>query len=386
MELKVVMYAALFLVVSQALSTFSYALDMPSGIDNPVSVRFPEMLTAPAPPWLQEGVRVTYDTLASDSEFKGTRSVDWGTGNTGNGLVQTDVVALEGGKVATVTQSYVPYLITGPMRPVFSTGAIETAGCGDIWCNPEVLQKIPDRTGDDLTVLRLPMTVGGKQYQAIRFGFKQDTYELADFYDLDTGILLYRTIDYTSYNANGYTVMGSRATPYMIKLRNLRKVNIPWKDGRVPDWLSPGDTLSYQGQTMTKTQGAPTMSYQLSVRASVLSAQKKFAEINMITYSQDPISPSQIKTSQTNSISGVAQLLGYWMPQEAIAALSPRVIDTDPDTGMQISVVKTDANGVVFEKTNQMDYRALFAYDSSGKLVQTYSECNPTTIVLQLVG
>ena len=121
MELKVVMYAALFLVVSQALSTFSYALDMPSGIDNPVSVRFPELLTAPAPPWLQEGVRVTDDTLASDSEFKGTRSVDWGTGNTGNGLVQTDVVALEGGKVATVTQSYVPYLITGPMRPVFST-------------------------------------------------------------------------------------------------------------------------------------------------------------------------------------------------------------------------------------------------------------------------
>ena len=230
------------------------------------------------------------------------------------------------------------------------------------------------------------MTVGGKQYQAIRFGFKRDTYELADFYDLDTGILLYRTIDYTSYNANGYTVMGSRATHYMIKLRNLRKVNIPWKDGRVPDWLSPGDTLSYQGQTMTRTQGAPTMSYQLSVRASVLSAQKKFAEINMIIYSQDPISPSQIKTSQTNSISGVAQLLGYWMPQEAIAALSPRVIDTDPDTGMQISVVKTDANGVVFEKTNQMDYRALFAYDSSGKLVQTYSECNPTTIVLQLVG
>jgi hypothetical protein len=364
MELKVVIYAALFLVAFHVLSPFSYALDMPSGIDNPMAVRFPELLTAPAPPWLQEGVRVTYDTLASDS------------GKTGNGLVQTDVVALEGGKVATVTQSYVPYLITGPMRPLTTGGAIETAGCGDIWCNPEILQKIPDRTEDDLTVLRVPITVGGKQYQAIRLSFKQGTYELADFYDLDTGILLYRTIDYTS---------SSRATHYMIELRNLRKVNIPWKDGMVPVWLSPGDTLSYQGQTMTKTQGAPTMSYQLSIRASVLSAQKKFAVINQITYSPDPISSSQIKTSQTKCISGVAQLLGYWIPQEAIATLSPGVIDTDPDTKMQISMIK-GANRVVFEKTNQMDYKMQYAYDSSGKLVQTYYECNPTTVVLQLVG
>jgi hypothetical protein len=362
MKLNVVIYATLFLVAFLALSQLSYALDMPSGIDNPMSVRFPELLTAPAPTWLQEGVRVTYSDLATNS------------GKTGNGLVQTDVVALDGGKVATFTQSYSPYL--GAMRPVFSTAAIETTGCGDIWCNPEVLQKIPDRTGDDLTVLRLPMTVGEKQYKAIRFGFKQDTYELTDFYDLDTGILLYRTIDYTS---------DSRATRYMIELLNFRKVNIPWKDGSVPVWLSPGDTLSYQGQTITQTQGAPTIRYPLSIQASVLSAEKRFAEINFVTYSQDPISPSQIKTSQTKSISGVAQLLGYWMPQEAIAALRPGVLDTDPDTEMQINVVKVDANGVVFEKTNQKDYMAQFAYDSTGKLVQAYYQYNPTTIVLQLV-
>jgi hypothetical protein len=82
MKLKVVIYATLFLVAFLALSQLSYALDMPSGIDNPMSVRFPELLTAPAPTWLQEGVRVTYSDLATNS------------GKTGNGLVQTDVVAL----------------------------------------------------------------------------------------------------------------------------------------------------------------------------------------------------------------------------------------------------------------------------------------------------
>ena len=60
------------------------------------------------------------------------------------------------------------------------------------------------------------------------------------------------------------------------------------------------------------------------------------------------------------------------------------------------AAIMNDANGLVFEKTNQMDFRELFTYDLDGKLVQAYYEYNPDvmtssgfgsvkTIILQLV-
>ena len=89
--------------------------------------------------------------------------------------------------------------------------------------------------------------------------------------------------------------------------------------------------------------------------------------------------------------------MGNWIPKEAIAALSPGAIDTDPYTGMKVSVVQNDASGVVFEKTNQMDFRELFSYNPGGELTQAFYEYNPDvmtssgfgsvkTIMLQLVG
>jgi hypothetical protein len=43
---------------------------------------------------------------------------------------------------------------------------------------------------------------------------------------------------------------------------------------------------------------------------------------------------------------------------------------------MQISVMESNANGIVFARTNQQDYNEQYTYDSSGKLVQTLSQYN----------
>jgi hypothetical protein len=45
-------------------------------------------------------------------------------------------------------------------------------------------------------------------------------------------------------------------------------------------------------------------------------------------------------------------------------------VDTDPDTGMQISVVRSGEDGLILERTNQVDFKEDFAYDSTGKLSQ----------------
>jgi len=168
--------------------------------------------------------------------------------------------------------------------------------------------------------------------------------------------------------------IGASATHGMYELRNLRQVNIPWKDGDVPSWLVPGSALYYQGQTAIQVQGASPTASPISVQVSVLGAQKRYAEVRIDTYTQDGVPAPYI-----NTVSGIAQLLGNWIPTAAIA-LSPGEIDSDPDTGMVTSLLQSDDNGVVFEKTNQVDFRGLYHYDKSGRLLEMYNEYNPDVI------
>ena len=365
----------LFCLLFCLLPTLAWAAStLPSGMENPLPLRYPELATAPAPPMLKEGLRATYNVMASTSETERSENIEWGTGKPGYGLSQVDVVALEGGKAATYTLPYAPDL-QGAMRQMAGFGSLPPAGCGDFWCSPAVLGRIAEQASDEFTVQRVTYSLGGENYQAIRFDIRKDTFEMALVYDLDTGLMLYHTVDYTSYTTNPQLqTIGASATHGMYELRNLRQVNIPWKDGDVPSWLVPGSALYYQGQTAIQVQGASPTASPISVQVSVLGAQKRYAEVRIDTYTQDGVPAPYI-----NTVSGIAQLLGNWIPPAAIA-LSPGEIDSDPDTGMVTSLLQSDDNGVVFEKTNQVDFRGLYHYDKSGRLLEMYNEYNPDVI------
>jgi hypothetical protein len=314
------------------------------GIEDPILIRYPELNSAPAPSWLSEGTRATYYVIAAAPAGE--------TEKTGNGLIQIDVVAIEGGLAATDTEQYAPYP-QGGMRPIQEMGSVSPAGCGDFWCNPGVLQKIPDQIDNEgLTVQRVPMNIEGKDYNAIMFYFQEDTLTIKLIYDLDSGILLYYKLDYAQ---------GTVGTNALEELRDVRKVSIPWKNGQTPAWLTNGAILNYQGQEVTQIQSAigPPYSTPLSVQADVLSVHNRFAELELGTL---------------RCVSGIAQLNGFWIPQREVKTLSPAIVDTDPDTGIQISVVKSSADGIVFEKTNQQDYAEQYAYNSEGKLIQSLSQ------------
>jgi hypothetical protein len=353
------------------------ASTLPSGMENPLPLRYPELAAAPAPPMLKEGLRATYNVMASTSETERSENIEWGTGKPGYGLSQVDVVALEGGKAATYTLPYAPDL-QGAMRQMTGFGSVVPAGCGDFWCSPAVLNGIAEQASDEFTVQRITYSLGGKDYQAIRFDIRKDTFEMALVYDLDTGIMLYHTIDYTSYTTDQEKQMiGSSASHGMYELRNLRQVNIPWTEGEVPSWLVPGGALYYQGQMVIQVQGASPTASPMSVQVSVLGAQKRYAEVRIDTYTQDTM--PAMPAPYINTVSGVAQLLGNWIPPAA-TVLAQGEIDSDPDTGMVISVLQSDDNGVVFQKSNQVDFRGLYAYDPSGRLVEMYNEYNPDVI------
>jgi len=367
--------------------TGAAASTLPSGVENPLTIRYPQLARAPAPAWLTEGTRATYYVISGTSDSERDINIEYGSGNSGYGLSQTDVVALDNGLAAAMTQTYAPDSL-GAMRPVLGTASVSPVGCGDFWCSPEVLNKIPESAADDLTVQKLPLTVSGKSYQTIRFDFQDDTLQMAMVYDLLSGVLLYHTVDYSSYSTNNnYLTSSSNHATY--EYRDLRTVRMPWKKGKLPSWLAAQDTLTYQGQTVVQVQGAQPYGFPRTIQGIVSAVHSRFAEMTFTTYANDAIAT----TSSTTSVGGINQLLGFWIPEDAAGSLRTGIVDTDLDTEMVTSIVQSDADGVIFEKTNQQDYRAQFAYDSSGRLVQMTTEFNPDskygsarTETLQLVS
>jgi hypothetical protein len=377
----------LFVLSASLVLTGEAASNLPSGLENPLTIRYPQLAQAAAPDWLVEGTRATYYVISGTADSEQDRAVEYGSGNAGYGLSQTDIVALEDGLAAANTQTYVPDSF-GAFRPVLGTASVSPLGCGDFWCNPNVLNRIPESAADDLTVQKLPLTISGKSYRTIRFDFTDDTLQMAMVYDLDSGILLYHTVDYSSYsNRNNYLSTNSNHATY--EFRDLRTVQMPWKRGALPSWLAAHDTLTYQGQTAVQVQGAQPYGFPRTIQGVVTALHNRYAEMTFTTYANDAVAT----TSSTTSVGGINQLLGFWIPEDAVGTLGTGIVDSDPDTGMVISIMQSGADGMIFEKTNRQDYRTLFAYDSDGRLVQMTTELNPDstygssrTETLQLIG
>ncbi len=386
-RIYLIFLSLLFMLSSSLVLTGDAASNLPSGLENPLAVRYPQLAQAAAPDWLVEGTRATYYVVSGTADSEQDTSVEYGSGNSGYGLSQTDIVALEDGLATANTQTYVPDSF-GAFRPVMGTASVSPLGCGDFWCNPNVLSSIQESAANDLVVQKLPLTLSGKSYRTIRFDFTDDTLQMAMVYDLDSGILLYHTVDYSSYsNRNNYLSTSSNHATY--EFRDLRTVQMPWKHGALPSWLAAHDTLTYQGRTAVQVQGAQPYGFPRTVQGVVTARHDRYAEMTFTTYANDAVATA----SSTTSVGGINQLLGFWIPEDAVGMLGTGTVDSDPDTGMVTSIVQSGLDGIIFEKTNQQDYRALFAYDSSGRLVQMTTELSldstyggSRTETLQLVG
>lgn len=391
MKKKAACIVFLLLLVCQAIQASDAAkMTLPSGMINPMTIRYPELANAPAPVLVKEGMRATYvEYTGSGSETMTEYGVHTNGDSPGVGLVQVDVVAVEGGKAATWSSTYAPDPTNGAMKTVNNYGSVNPLGCGDFWCNPAVLQSIPDRAGEDLVVARGTYDLNGQQYDVIRLYYTSSQgIVLGMIYDLDSGIMLHHTVDFTSSFApeNGATV--TRRQNGILTLRNLRQVKIPWAEGEVPSWAVSGQLLNYQGQRAFWLPQLPDVAPTLTALGSQLAIQKvheRFVEGRQQTYLQEAIQPSYVPM-----VSGVAQLMGFWVPNGALS-LDAGLVDSDPDTGMLVSVIQSGPDGVIMEKTNNVNYRLTAAYDSQGMLVQTSIETYSGTAAgqrddLQLVG
>jgi hypothetical protein len=366
------MLVLMLAVCQPSLSSDAAVNTLPSGMNNPLPLRYPELTNAPAPASIKEGLRATYEMVASSPDTTEGGGLVLESGSSGAGLAQVDVVALEDGTAATWTTAFAPDPTTGAMKKVNFYGSVNPVGCGDFWCNPAVLRQIPERADDDLTVDRGTYDLNGQQYNVIRFYYRSPQgITLGMIYDLDTGIMLHHTADFSSSFATyegGLTTRGQNA---ILRLKNLRQVNIPWEDGSIPSWAVPGVVMDFQGQHAfwmpQLPYVAPTVSA-LRVQLAVQAVHKRYVEGRQQAYTQEPIQPAYIPI-----VSGVAQLMGFFVPKEALSS-RPGVIDSDPDTGIVVSVLQSGPEGVLMEETNNVNYKLIAMYDASGKVVQTSKE------------
>jgi hypothetical protein len=355
-----------------AMASDASRMTLPSGMDNPMTIRYPQFASAAAPPAIEEGLRATYQIITGSPESETIGDVEFVGGSSGIGLAQVTVVAMEAGKAATWTLAFSPDMTLGAMKMVNSYGSVCPVGCGDFWCNPQVLQAIPERAGEDLTVTRGTFELNGKTYNVIRFNFQSNQgIALGMIYDLKSGIMLYHTADYSSSMATDRGSLLSRGQNAILKLVNLRAVDIPWKDGSVPGWARPGVVLSYQGRHSFWLPQLPDVAPTVSALGSELriqAAHSRYAEGRQQTYTQEAMQPPYVPM-----VSGIAQLMGFWVPEEALS-LKPGAVDYDPDTGMTTSILESGPDGVVMEETNGVSYRLTATYDAAGKLTGTVTE------------
>lgn len=146
--LAVLVVPLLLLASPLTLASDAARMTLPSGMSNPLTIRYPELAQAPSPPLIVEGLRATYEIVAGSPDVvAGKGDVAYSKGEYGAGLVQIDILALEDDQAATRTVSFAPDAITGGMKKINIYGSVNAAGCGDFWCNPSLLAAIPNRAG-----------------------------------------------------------------------------------------------------------------------------------------------------------------------------------------------------------------------------------------------
>jgi hypothetical protein len=307
----------------------------------------PVLKQLPAPDWVKEGTRMSYYSATANipsvnEKFILDEEGDW-VGQTtgkryrreevfgaaGHGVTQVDVLSVEGGLAALKINSWLYSSYTGPLVPINQGAYIGLAAGGDWYINPAALANLQERRGGGVAILKMPYTVNGVTYNAIRIQQESDKSSFAHIYDLQDGKLL---ATYNSATSAEGTIFA-----YATFL-GVRQMDLPWLGQNLPQWLQKGTVLQYDG---TKSYEAKLARYTFPTAVSL---EMRITDIGQRYYSYSQTGsmsasgfPSQY--GQESQIGGIGQPGGLVLPPAALATLQKgQVIDTDPVTGITVLV------------------------------------------------
>ena len=329
---------------------------------------------AQVPGFLQVGSRLTWE--GGNSTLSGSRVVpdpngplerdgqryrlEGTRGGGGVGLVQLNVIASS--QQAIVAD--VRYLLAGgPQLNVHTMSGHDVVlgdaqGLGDYWLPPARLAAMQPGLDGSTRVSRGTSQFQGQTLQVVSIATTGAGTYFSSTYDLTSGLMLFSGTMNTQAGAQVADDRGVRtdfagAVVYSHQaFVGVRQVAIPWASEGLSQWLAPGRSLSYQGQTSLQNDpslglpnlpGQPlaaTFAFDRQVGAAVLGRQ---VTRSFTTQGVPPLDAT------TNRAFSSAQLDGLWLPPQALAQLRPQqVLDQDPLSGQVVSYAGvTGAYGLV---------------------------------------
>ncbi len=304
----------------------------------PFLTLFPEAKTAPAGSGLVPGVRVTYQSAAAAAAG----------GASGAGVIQYDIVEVDGAQVVAFQHSYADG--GAGIYPITTGYAAGYPGIGGFWINPAVLQRAEAVAGAQLSVTRVPRTLGnGQTINVVRFESTSSGRSVWEF-DVNTGVLAFDSI------ASG----GSAA---QLTLFSVRTITLPWAVDRAPNWVRPGADIRYTGALSTTIPAAGTVQQPATSQIQITHAG---AHWSLSSTTTTVMGASQ---GAAPGVTGSGQVVGAaWLPRSALTAnlsAAPTLFDTDPATGATMTVARSADGKITLEQVTSAS-RTTTDYD--GKL------------------
>ncbi len=377
----------------------------------------PELADMPAPDWVKAGVRLSfYGAAASTNESRYALVEDpegpWvdkktgkhyrdnaqsGTENptaSGEGFTQIDIISVEGKTVVSMAQLYLLIRSSGALYAV-GAGMPEVATAAnldDYWVHPKALEKLVGLDMDGLRVVRGPVKVGERTYDAICIESNLGGSYSLNTYDAETGILL-KAMSNTAGQFDpvklptDITPRQGNTQRTMTVLAGVRQLDAAIAARPVPEWVGKAQAMTYAGTTraMNPVDGSFLGDYPTQFEATL--GVRGAGWCSYRTAMQMSIGGMQNASENVGVAGGVG---GFWADPKALAGFKEgAVLDNDPVTGMRVTVggTGTGPNGqpTIALVTANSTVSTTGIYDlATGTLVQCEVANRATGMTVQL--
>lgn len=322
----------------------------------------PELAKAQAPAWLRAGTRITYHVMSAAREGDNSPA--------GESIVQYDIVSNDGATVLAAANVHV-IGSGGSMAAPKDTGFIAgVPGVGDAWMDPASLAKAERHASKDLAITHTSTNVAGVATKAVRFEYVQGASRSVSVFDEAKGVLLYRI------QASG-TIDTAKQSSIVSEFMSIRQPAAAWTEGVSPAWAQPGKLLRYEGSmTVNVMYGTPGTQLPLVMLCTVTNSSPAGVLVRWETYL------SGAKTEERYSLySSALPSGGVFLPQAALSALKAgKVLDTDPITGVSISVAQSllsvDGRQLLAIVHEGRSFKRIYGYDRQSGMLCYYSEAS----------
>lgn len=319
-----------------------------------------------APPCIKAGTRLTYFgmTASIPGEYKKLVQDDngrWVDKNTGKRYDEEDVpgsgsaafnivqVGHVGDGVAQLsTKLYI--LDTGTKKCTFAVGGglVGHAGCAaDYWIHPDVLRQVREVNEQGVRILRMPYTVAGKLYKAIRFQSEDAAGYNARVYDLETGLLIFygsrvqgQPIYTPPTGGTGRAGVGQGSTQVVTGwIVEVKDIDVPWKAAAAPEWINQFRQLSYKGvQTSVVAAAGSRLDRAMTATLTPKARGRGWLRFtNHFVIESLPGMPPEEALQE--GACGSAAVGGLWISPDALANLRPQqLIESNEPVGTTVAV------------------------------------------------